>query len=440
MLFHHPSLSGVWRFLQSPFRICALLISVFSLGCRGEGNQYVPPPPPEVTVIKPVIHPVTTFIEENGEIEAVERVDVRARVKGFIESIAVAPGQWVDGKTLLYKIEDAEYRAASDQAKAELASATASVAVANANLLTTKAEVDRSTNSLQRQATLLAQQALSQNDYDRALAEKQVADASFAAAQASIEAAQATVQQAQAKYDQALLDLQYASVAAPISGRITKSEVKQGDLVENGDRLATIVDDRKVYVNFSISDRQLLRLRDARPADQNQRMEQEQWAKVPISLRRETDAQFLFQGQLNYVDQEGVDPNTGKLGLRAVFDNSQSMLVPGLFVRVRMPIGKVQQATLVPSRAVLRDRVGPYVYVIDNEQRAQRVDVVMGQQSDGWSVIESGIAADQQVVIDGTQRLRTGGPVTPREQPLTADDLPASFRDTDPQSLANEGA
>lgn len=422
---------------QRPLIVGCFAIAACSLGCQGESNQYVAPPPPEVTFVRPLVQPVDTYIEENGEIEAVERVDVRSRVKGFIESIEVAPGQWVESDTLLYKIEDKEYVAFSNQSQAELVSAEASVLVAEANQLTAKAELERSSNSLRRQATLLAQQALSQDDYDRALAEQKVAEAAVSGAEAAIGSAQALVQQAKAKLERALLDLQYASVKAPIAGRITKSEVKLGDLVENGNRLATIVDDRKVYVNFSISDRQLLRLRDARPDNGDRRLDQQQWVKVPIGMRRETDQDFLFQGNLNYVDQEGIDPRTGKLSLRAEFDNKDGALVPGLFVRIRMQVGRIEQAALVPSRAVLRDRVGPYVYVIDAEQRAQRIDVVVAEQIAGWTAIESGITADQRVVLDGTQRIRSNGEVTPREQLLSRDDLPTSLSASAPNAATN---
>lgn len=391
-----------------------------------------------------VVQPITDYIEKNGETEAVQRAEVRARVRGFVEAIEFEPGQTVDRETTLYRIEDDEYRVAVQAAEAELASADATIAVAEGDVKTAEAEAKRSERELERQKTLLAQQATSQSDYDRAVAANESAQATLAAAGSAVEAAKARRKQAAAKLAQAELDLGYTEVKAPIAGRVTKTEMKLGNLVENGSVLAAVVDSSRVYAKFAVSDREMLAFREAadnlanapdetpdttpdktldKTLDNDQR-----WRRATVLLQRESDAGFPFVGRLDYVDQEGVDAATGTLSLRAVFENDEGSLFPGLFVRVRVPIRTRPSALLIPARAVLRDRVGPHLLLIGEQNRVTRRDVRIGQQSEGWVVIEQGLETGDRFVVDGLQRARPGAAVNPVERPATSADLPAAFR------------
>lgn len=408
--------------------VAASAIVGWTAGCRGPANEYAPPPPPEVTVTAAVVHPLTEFIEENGQTEATQRAEVRARVRGFVEAIEFDPGQKVDRETTLYRIEDDEYRAAVQSAEAELASADASIAVAQADVKTAEAEADRSGRELARQDTLLAQQATSQSDYDRAVAANGAAQANLAAAGSAVEAAQARREQAAAKLAQAELDLAYTEVKAPIGGRVTKTEVKLGNLVDVGTELAAVVDDTRVYANFSISDREMLAFQEAVGEAPESPSGEQRWRKATVFLQRESDAGFPFVGRLDYVDQEGVDAATGTLSLRAAFDNEDGSLFPGLFVRVRVPTRTRPAALLIPAGAVLRDRVGPHLMLIGEQNRVTRRDVRLGQQAEGWVVIEEGLEAGEKFVVEGLQRARPGAPVDPIDRPATSADLPPAFR------------
>src|SRR6056297_1309333 len=255
---------------------------VWIAGCGGPSNDYVPPPPPDVTVMSPVSHSVTEFIEENGETEAVERAEVRSRVRGFVEAIEFDPGQTVDRATPLYQIEDDEYRASVESAKAELASADAAIAVADSEVKAVATEVNRSRRELARQESLLARQATSQAELDRAVAAKESAEASLAAAESAVKAAQARRQQAAANLSQAELKLSYTVVKAPIAGRVTKTDIKLGNLVDNGTELAAVVNDSRIYANFSVSDRQLLAFRESAGDAERGRMSEQQWQRVPV--------------------------------------------------------------------------------------------------------------------------------------------------------------
>jgi RND family efflux transporter MFP subunit len=144
-------------------------------------------------------------------------------------------------------------------------------------------------------------------------------------------------------------------------------------------------------------------------------------------LRRESDTGYPFQGTLNYVDQEGVDVMTGTLRLRAILENPDGRLLPGLFVRVRVPVATRSDALLVPAQAVQRDRVGAFLMVVGTENRAERREVTTGEETGGWVVIDDGLAQNDRVIIAGSQRARPGVVVNPIDRPLSASDLPAAF-------------
>ena len=410
-----------------PRNICSLLIAGWIptlIGCKKVENEYVPPPPPDVTVAYPVQLSITPFLEENAVIEAVEEAEVRARVRGFVEAIDFEPGQKVKQGDVLYHIESDQYQAIVNSGKAAVAASEASIGVAEAMVKTVEAELTRTEQDLTRQKSLLEQRAGSQAEYDAAVAANDAAVASLDSANANVQAAVAEKGRNEATLAQAQLDLDYTKVRAPIGGRISITDIKQGNLVENGGQMATVVDRDEVFANFSISDRDMLRFMKAQRAKlkPGQRPEEPDLSEVPIYLRRESDQGFPIVGVLNNVDQVGIDAATGTLGMRAKFDNRDDRLFPGLFVQVRMPTGDPVESIVVPEYAALRDQRGEYALVVNDAGEVERADITVSQAVSGWAVIESGLTPQSRVVIDGLQRARPGLEVTATDRPLNVDD------------------
>lgn len=401
----------------------SLVLLAFSLGCQSSQNEYAEPPPPEVTVTHPLLQTVTQFLEENGTTEAVEEAEVRARVRGFVEEITFEPGQEVQVGDVLYRIEKEQYEAEKNSAVATLAAAEASIKVAHSLVKTAEAELTRISRELDRQKELLQKRATSQAEYDTVAAGFISARANFDSAQANVETANAEKGKAAANLEQAQLDFSYTVVRAPITGQITKTAVKKGNLVANGTVLADIIDARQIFVNFNISDREVLRYREARQAElePNEELKRADLSSFPVYLRRETDQGFPFAGHLEYADAEGVDSRTGTLAMRAIFENSSEDLFPGLFVRVRMPTEQ-REALLIPEEAVGRDQRGSFVLAIDPQNKVERKSIVTARKYDGWIVVKSGLTTSDRVVIAGIQSARPGVTVAPQEKQLTITD------------------
>lgn len=394
------------------------------IGCNSSQNDYVPPPPPEVTVTQPLELAITPFLEQNGVIEAVDEADVRARVRGFVQSVDFDPGQEVQEGDVLYHIEPDQYQAAVNSAKATVDTSDAAIAVAKALVKVAEAETERAKQNLVREKSLMQQGAGSQATLDAAVAANDAAVASLDSAKANVEAAVADKGRNVASLAQAQLDLDYTTVRSPISGNISITDVKQGNLVENGGKLANVVNRKQVFANFSVSDRAMLRFMKSELAKRKPGEEptKPDWSGTKVFMQREGDEGFPFEGVLNYVDQEGVDASTGTLGLRAQFENTGDRLFPGFFVTVRVPMGDATEALLIPEYAVLRDQRGRYVLVVNAEGKVERVMVMVAETISGWAVIEKGLTTDSNVVVDGLQRARPGLEVNATNKSLEVDD------------------
>lgn len=370
----------------------------FSTGCNQQ-NQYNPPPPPKVTVALPLQQNVTNYLEETGTTEAVEQVAVRARVKGFLEEIHFEAGDDVsagDESTeadVLYVIEQCEFKAKVDGALADLN-------VQKAELARAQAEYDR-------ELELQSQDATSERDVVAAKAARDVAKASVDVASAALELAQR--------------DLDYTKVRAPISGRVEKTLVKRGNLVDGVEatQLTTIMQYDPIYANFNISERVFLRILD-RTRDQDRgRIDKEQ---IKLYLQRANDKGFPFEGHFDYADL-AVDQSTGTYMIRGIFPNPDRVIVPGLFVRIQLPLGTRENALLVPEMAVGADQRGRYVLVVDDKNQVHRHNVSLGPRQADMVVVEAeedGLDADDWVIVDGLQRARPGAEVTPERTKLTA--------------------
>ncbi|MGB1708854.1 MAG: efflux RND transporter periplasmic adaptor subunit, partial [Rubripirellula sp.] len=363
-------------------------------GCTRQENKYDPPPPPAVTTALPVRSKITPFLEQTGRTEASEEAEVRARVRGFIQQIRFQPGEPVEKAKVLYEIEPDQYEAILKSAIAKVAAANADIEVKTARLATLEAEVTRAKKELSREVELQAQNASSDAQYQNAVAASKAAEANLNSGKADVVAAQAKLGSAEAEQDQAQLDVDYTKVHAPINGAITKTYFKQGNLVENGDRLATVVNDSIIFANFSISDRTLLEFMKAQQLAQAEneidpKTGEDRWRGVKVYLRRETDEGFPFEGELDYVDQAGIEADTGTLGLRASFKNDDRQLLPGLFVTVRIPAEDSVESLLIPEAALIRNDQGSFVMVVNSSDEVVQKKVTVGQTVSGWAIIQT---------------------------------------------------
>ncbi|NIL98977.1 MAG: efflux RND transporter periplasmic adaptor subunit [Planctomycetales bacterium] len=378
-------------------------------GCQ-QPNQYQPPPPPPVKVARPIQKTVKLYLVENGQTEPVDKADVRARLQGFLEEIRFQEGQKVEVGQVLYVIEQREYRAARDSAKADLQ--IAGVAVERARL------------EFERQDSLLKENATSKSKWEQARAER--------------DGAEAARDKAQALLDRAELNLEYTEVKANIAGNISETFVKQGNLVEDGTLLATITQYDPIWAKFNISERYVNEFQRQSPG-RRQRPEID-LRHIAAELQRDGDQGYPFKGNLTYVDMQGIDPGTGTLMIKAEFSNPQKVILPGNSVRVRVEVGEKEDALLIPERAVGADQVGRYGYVLAADGKVQRRNFVLGPKYGSLVVVDQGLKDDDMVVIDGLQRVRDGSPVTPSTIDLSAEEKSLEIAvHQDPQPAENAG-
>jgi len=368
--------------------LASLALTAFLAGC-GQNNQYAAPPPPKVTVALPFAQDVTRYFDATGNATAVNAVDLVARVQGFVQAIGYSDGQFVKKGASLFAIEPEPYLLKVDAAKAAVTSA-------QATLTQTQAE-------FQRQADLVQRQVSTQANYDKALAAR--------------DSAQADLQSAQANEKQAEINLGYTDVTAPFDGIVSARQVSIGQLVgaNSPTVLATIVQMDPIWVNFTASERDALQVR-ANLALSGRTTADLIGDKVEVALQDETDYPHI--GKLDYVAPT-VDPSTGTQAARAVLPNADRALVPGFFVRVRVPSRPIP-ALLVPDVAIGSDQGGRYVLVVNKDNVVEQRKVEVGQLDGALRVITSGLTPDDQVVISGLQRAIQGAKVTPQQTAIAA--------------------
>jgi RND family efflux transporter MFP subunit len=366
-----------------PIRM-AVLPALALLAACGEKNTYVAPPPPQVTVEKPVQRTITNYLEATGNSAAVNTANLVARVSGFVQSIGYQDGDAVKKGKVLFTIEPQPYDLKLQQAKAAQASAQATLK---------QAQLD-----YDRQARLVTSGSASKSALDNATATR--------------DNAQGALQQAEVNTRLAAINIEYAHVAAPFDGLVTARQVSVGDYVGGGGSptvLASIVELDPIYVNFSISERDVLVLR----AEMRRRgMKPTDLKKIPVEVGLQTEPGYPHQGHLDYAAPQ-IDPSTGTLSARAILENPQRVLLPGMFVRVRVPVGIEKNALLVPDVALGTDQIGRYLLTVGKDNVVAQHTVSIGPLQGALRVIEKGITADDSVIVAGIQRAIPGQKVEP---------------------------
>jgi RND family efflux transporter MFP subunit len=356
----------------------------------GRDVQYVAPPPPAVTVMTPEKKTITRYLEATGSTAAVNIANLVARVSGFMQEIKYRDGAFVKAGTPLFIIEPEPYKLKLEQAQASVVSAQAALTYSEAEF--------------KRQEDLLSKQVSTPANYDKWLSQR--------------DSDRGNLQQAQANEKQAALNYSYTTVKAPFDGVVTARLVSVGALVgaTNPTQLATIVQLDPIYVNFNIGERDVLKIRaeirrrGLTPADLK---------KVPVEIGLQTDDGYPHKGVLDYA-APSVDASTGTMAGRGVFDNPKQILLPGYFVRVRVPVEREQNALLVPDASLGSDQGGRYVLVVNKDNVVEQRKVEIGPIDGDMRVIEKGLAEDDRVVVGGILRAIPGQKVDPKTRSAQA--------------------
>ncbi len=378
-----PSVQRTGRHAVPVGRTAATVLAIVLLaGC--EQNSFVPPPPPKVDVAAPMQRPVTRYLEATGNTAPFKTVDLVARVQGFLQSIEYQDGSFVKEGTTLFTIEPETYKLKLEQAQAAEAGAQASVRQTEADF--------------KRQSDLVSRQAVSQAALDNSTSAR--------------DNAQANLHQAQVNTRIAEVNYGYTKVSAPFDGIVSAHLVSVGELVgvASPTQLATIVALDPVYVTFNVTERDVLRIR----AEARRRgMTASDLKQFPVEVGLQTEDGYPHQGKLDYAAPT-VNPSTGTLAVRGLVPNPDRVLLPGYFVRIRVPIAREDNALLVPDATLGSDQGGRYVMVVNADDVVEQRKVQTGPLDGGLRVIESGLKGDDRVVTAGLLRVIPGQKVDPQ--------------------------
>src|SRR3954469_13225923 len=392
--------------MRSPARCCPhrtigqggapILRAAFAIAAMGilsacEQNTFVPPPPTKVDVAVPVQRSFTRYLEATGNTAPVQNVDLVARVQGFLQAINYKDGAFVKQGTSLFTIEPETYKLKLEQAQAAESGAQASLRQAEADF--------------KRQQDLVQRQAVSQATLDNSTSAR--------------DNAQANLQQAQVNTRIAAMNYGYTNVTAPFDGVVSAHLVSVGELVgaSSPTQLATIVALDPIWVNFNVNEQDVLRIREEA---RRRGLTVDDLRQLPIEVALQTETGFPHKGRLDYAAVT-LNQSTGTLPVRGVLPNSDRALLPGFFVRVRVPIDQEQNALFVPDVALGADQAGRYLLVVNGENVVEQRKVRVGPlQEGGLRVIEEGLKADDRVVTAGLLRAIPGQKVDPQLKKIEA--------------------
>ncbi|MBR0714858.1 efflux RND transporter periplasmic adaptor subunit [Bradyrhizobium liaoningense] len=364
--------------------------AVIALTACDQKNTYVAPPPPKVDVATPVQRTITRYLEATGNTAPIKSVDLVARVQGFLQSIDYQDGTFVKQGTTLFTIEPDTYKLKLEQAQAAEVGAQASLKQAEADF--------------KRQSDLVQRQVVSQSTLETSTSTR--------------DNAQANLQQAQVNTKLAQVNYGYTKVTAPFDGIVSTHLVSIGELVgvSSPTQLATIVAMDPIYVNFNVNEQDVLRIR---AEAQRRGMTPADLKSLPVEVGLQTETGYPHEGRLDYAAPT-VNQATGTLPVRGVIPNDKRVLLPGYFVRVRVPVDQQKDALLVPDTALGSDQGGRYVLVVNSENTVEQRKVQIGPLDNGLRVIESGLKADDRIVIAGLLRVIPGQKVDPQAQKIEA--------------------
>lgn len=368
--------------------LCILLSA-----CPRQQAAAPPPPPPKVTVSQPILREVVEWDEFTGRLEAVESVEVRARVSGYLQSVHFTDGAIVKKGALLFVIDPRPYQAELNRAKAATEQALA--------------RYQRTQKDFARAQELIKSRAMSQEEVDTRGADQREAQEAVQAARAAVESAQ--------------LNVEFTQVRAPIGGRISREYVTVGNLINGGAAdstlLTRIVSVDPIYCYFDVDERSYLKyVRLSRSGERPSSRE----VKNPVQLALANETGFPHQGYIDFVDNR-LDANTGTMTGRAVIPNPDLLLTPGLFARVRIPGSGTYKALLLPDEAIGTDQTQRFAFVVNDQHTVEYRRVTLGPIIDGLRVIRDGLKPEDWVVVNGVQRVRTGAQVDPQQQASAED-------------------
>ena len=370
----------------------AMFLSVLLVGCDDGVAQNAVPQAPAVSAADVVVKSISQWDSFNGRIEAVESVQLRPRVSGYIDKVNYADGQEVKKGEVLFTIDDRTYRAALEQAQASLARAKTQASLA-------RSEANRTDK-------LVNTNVVSREEWEQRRSAATQAQADIRAAQAAVDAAQ--------------LNLDFTKVTAPIEGRASRALITSGNLVTAGDSasvLTTLVSLKTVYVYFDVDEATYLHYQNLARSGQGASSNH---LALPVEIGLVDEEGYPHQGKVDFLDNQ-LTPSTGTIRMRALLDNAQRQFTPGLFARVRLPGSAEFNATLIDDKAVLTDQDRKYVYIVDKEGKAQRRDITQGRLAAGLRIVQQGLNPGDKVIVDGLQKVfMPGMPVNAKTVPMAA--------------------
>jgi multidrug efflux system membrane fusion protein len=396
-IFHRPvfrNRSAIWLAATTLTALSAIAAAVLSLGTsNAASNPQAAPPAMPVSVATVVQSNVATWDEFSGRLEAVERVDIRSRVAGTVQSVHFREGALVKQGDLLIVIDPAPYAAEVERAEAQVAAAEARAAYTRSDIA--------------RAQRLWEEHAIAQREFDERANAQREAEANLRAARANLLTAR--------------LSLGYTQVRAPVAGRVGRLEVTAGNLVAAGPGapvLTTLVSVIPIYARFDADEQVVTSALRGLASGAGARSQLE---RIPVQMGTASGTETPFEGRLQLVDNQ-VDAKSGTVRVRAVFDNKDGSLMPGQFARLRLGQATTTPALLVNERAVGTDQNKKFVMVVDADNKANYREVTLGANVNGLRIVTAGLKPSERIVVNGLQRVRPGATVAP--EPVAMDAKP----------------
>jgi len=373
-------------------------IALLTLAACGKAPAQGPPPPMEISVAVVPERDISEWDEYTGRLEAVETVEIRPQVSGYLQEVKFAEGKEVKKGDLLFQIDPRPFQAELNRVLAQVEQARTALELAQAD----QARADK----------LVATRAMSQEEYDQRLATQRTAAASLKAAEASVQGAR--------------LNLGYTRILSPIDGRVGRAEVTQGNLVSGGQggqatRLTTVVSLQPMYAYFEAAEQDYNKYSDqARTGERPSSRD----VRNPVRMAIGNETEFTHEGYMDFVDNR-VDTSTGTLAARAVFPNPDRFMTPGMFVRVRLIGRATYKGALINDRAIATDQDRRYVLVVGDGDKVEYRAITTGPIVDGLRVVRNGVKPGDRIVVNGLQRVRPGMVVKPRIVPMEGEQAAA---------------